>query len=359
MLMNALSRRDFLKLSVFGVAGLLSPDLTGLIGSTGFLDPHKDPSGRPDDFPPDQQGRVTSVIQWVYDRPSFSGQRVKMYWRDLVLPITNVTISEDDQDSHNRVWYEIGAEGFAHSANLQPVRTLLNQPVLDIPSTGALAEVTVPYTDALKEARRNARVGYRMYYASVHWVTGAVTDSEDGRVWYQVLDDKWKLSYYAPAEHLRLLPDEELVPLSPEIAEFNKRIEVRLAEQLLLAYEYDNPVFVTRVSTGAALRMGTYYTPRGLFMTYYKRPTRHMAAGDITASGFDLPGVPWVMYITEGGISLHGTYWHNDFGRPRSHGCINLTPAAAKWLYRWTTPVVAKGQEFAYKSKGTQVLIQD
>ena len=49
--------------------------------------------------------------------------------------------------------------------------------------------------------------------------------------------------------------------------------------------------------------------------------------------------------------------WHNDFGRPRSHGCINLTPQSAKWLYRWTTPVVKPIDQFAFKSKGTRVEI--
>jgi lipoprotein-anchoring transpeptidase ErfK/SrfK len=83
-----------------------------------------------------------------------------------------------------------------------------------------------------------------------------------------------------------------------------------------------------------------------------------MAAGDLAASGFDLPGVPWVLYITKSGISFHGTYWHNDFGRPRSHGCINLTPQAAKWLYRWTLPTVAPGKELAYGYVGTRVEIK-
>jgi hypothetical protein len=341
--MDAFSRRDFLKLSGLGLAGVFAPPF---IGSGGGL-------------PVDLQGRVAAGIQWVYDRPSFEGQRVKMYWRDLLLPITDVTISEDDPEAHNRVWYEIGAEGYSHSANLQPVRTILNSPVTDIPRQGRLAEVTVPYSDALKEPMRSAPTGYRLYYETVHWVMGVTSSPEDGRIWYNVLDDKWNVTYYAPAEHLRLLPDEELAPLSPEIPDYEKRIEIRLDDQLLLAYEDERPVFVTRVSTGAVLRSGTYYTPRGLFTTYYKRPTRHMAAGDITASGFDLPGVPWVMYITDGGISLHGTYWHNDFGRARSHGCINLTPADAKWLYRWTTPAVPQGRQFTVGRGGTQVLIRD
>jgi lipoprotein-anchoring transpeptidase ErfK/SrfK len=84
-----------------------------------------------------------------------------------------------------------------------------------------------------------------------------------------------------------------------------------------------------------------------------------MAAGDLAASGFDLPGVPWVQYITPSGISFHGTFWHNDFGRPRSHGCINLSMSAAKWLYLWSSPQVAVQKEFSFGGIGTQVEIME
>jgi len=172
-----------------------------------------------------------------------------------------------------------------------------------------------------------------------------------------VLDDKWNKLYYAPGEHIRIIPDNELAPLSTNIPDADKKIQVRLNDQLVFAYENGNPVFVTRAATGETFSNGVYSTPTGSFMTYHKRPTRHMAAGDITANGFDLPGVPWVMYITEAGISLHGTYWHNDFGHPKSHGCVNLTPAAAKWFFRWTSPVVKPNEQFAYRDKGTLVEI--
>ncbi|MEP7355900.1 MAG: L,D-transpeptidase, partial [Anaerolineales bacterium] len=70
-----------------------------------------------------------------------------------------------------------------------------------------------------------------------------------------------------------------------------------------------------------------------------KRPTRHMAGDDFAADDFfDLPGVPWVSYFHWWGVSIHGTYWHNDYGRPRSHGCVNLRPEDAKWVFRWSTP---------------------
>ena len=108
----------------------------------------------------------------------------------------------------------------------------------------------------------------------------------------------------------------------------------------------------------AYYRVGTYTTPKGFFITYYKRPSRHMAAGDIAANGFDLPGVPWVQYITESGISFHGTFWHNDFGRPHSHGCINLSIIRPQnGLYRWTSPQVSMNKEFSSGGVGTNVEI--
>jgi lipoprotein-anchoring transpeptidase ErfK/SrfK len=341
---RAVTRRDFLKLSGFGLLGLMlpAPSLQAL----------QDPLGS-------VSGRVASPVLWTYDRPSNEGERVKMYWRDLILPITGITVNEEDTEAYNRVWYQVGKDAFVYSGSIQPVRTLLNKPTLGIPSTGRLAEVTVPYTDAFTQPDPQSQVGYRIYYETVHWVMSAAKSPADGEIWYEILDDKWEVTYHVPGAHLRLIPDSELAPLSPDIPDDKKRIEVHLDDQYLVAYEYETPVFMTRVATGAVLRVGTYYTPRGLFTTYHKRATRHMAAGDITASGFDLPGVPWVMYFTESGISLHGTYWHNDFGHPRSHGCINLSPQAAKWLFRWTAPYAPPRDEFTYKSPGTALLIQD
>lgn len=342
---DPLSRRDFLKLGTAGLLGLFAPFpdyARALEGAAG-----------------DMSGRITAKTLWAYDRPTFNANKIKMYWRDLIIPITNVTINEEDTEDYNRLWYQAGTLGYFYSGFVQPVRTLLNTPVLSVPPTGRLAEVSVPFTDALESPGPGAKVGYRIYYDTVHWVTAAIKSPVDGAIWYQIVDDKWKLLYYVPGAHLRLLSDEELAPLSPDVPPDAKRIEVHLNEQYLVACEHDVPIMTTRVATGAVLRVGTYYTPRGLFLTYHKRATRHMAAGDITASGFDLPGVPWVMYFTESGISLHGTYWHNDFGHPRSHGCVNLPVQAAKWLFRWSIPSVPPQQEFAFGSVGTRLLIDD
>ena len=302
------------------------------------------------------QGRVVDRTIWSYETPNFKAKRKKIYWRDLVIPITNTAIG-DDESAHNRVWYEAADGGYVYSGSVQPVRTILNQSQ-PISLKGALGEISVPFTDVLESLEPNAKVIYRLYYETVHWVTASAVSAVDGSTWYVLLDDKYKAYYHVRAEHVRLIPTEELAPLSPNIPNADKRIEVRLNDQLVLAYEKNNLVYATRSSTGRQLRSGTYTTPDGEYITFHKRPTRHMATGDIASNGFDLPGVPWVLYITKKGISFHGTYWHNDYGRPRSHGCINLTPQAAKWLFRWTTPTVPSDKEFVYGVVGTRVDIK-
>jgi hypothetical protein len=354
-----LSRRDFLSLGILGL-GLfvpisrrpsrylpwsLPPRLTPYEAVENALQAQT--------LSPDQQGRVLDTYINVYDTPTFSGQRVNTYWRDRVLPITHVTIGSPE-DSHNLVWYRISDEGYAHSGTIQPVRTLLNPVITSLPEGGALAEITVPFTDARHEPGTNQRVAYRYYYGTTHWVISLETLS-NGETWYRILDDKWEYIYYALTAHLRILPPEELVPLSPDIPPANKRLEVHIPDQVLIAYEFDEPVFVTRVATGAVFRNGVFSTPLGRYMTFHKRGSRHMAAGNLAANGYDLPGVPWNSYITQEGIAFHGTYWHNNFGRPRSHGCINLTTQAARWLYLWTIPPVAPTDQYAYEQVGTPV----
>ena len=340
---SALSRRDFLKLAGYGMLGLSLPDLPRSLFTQTYYS--------------DLQGRVIEKSLWMFDEPSLSSNRVEMFWRDLVIPLTGAAISED-ANAHNRVWYEVDGKGFVYSGAVQPVSTVLNQPVSEVPPNGVLGEITVPFTDAHEEPDAATKVAHRLYYETVHWIT-KTTVGADGETWYRLLDDKWDLYYYIPGRYMRIIPGDELTPLSPEIPEEEKLIRVNLPQQLVLAYEGSRLVFAARVSTGGQFRDGRWTTPQGQFITSYKRPTRHMAAGDIASNGFDLPGVPWVLYITESGISFHGTYWHNDYGRPRSHGCINMTPQASKWLYRWTLPTVERGKQFAYEYFGTKVLISE
>jgi len=79
----------------------------------------------------------------------------------------------------------------------------------------------------------------------------------------------------------------------------------------------------------------------------------------MSGPGYYLPNVPYVMYFYKG-YSLHGTYWHNNFGTPMSHGCVNMRTEEAKWLFEWTTPAVPEGAYQAYSTEtdpGTLVVI--
>ena len=333
---DSLSRRDFLKLGSLGILGLFIPPMEG-------IRPKLD----------NQQGRVIYNSIQVYDQPSREGKVTKQFWVDSVIPITEVTIGFGEP-AYNRVWYQIGDLGYAHSGGIQPVRTYIQEPVSNIPRGGQLAEVSVPYTDGRWEPGNRQKVAYRFYYETTYWVI-ALVYADDGSPWYQILDDKWELSLYAPAHHIRLIPDSELTTLSPDTPPEAKKLVVQTQEQVVVAYEWDRPVFVARAATGAEFSNGKFYTPQGRHKTFHKRPSRHMAAGNLAYNGYDLPGIPWVCYITERGIAFHGTYWHNDYGRPRSHGCINLTPQAAKWIYRWTLPAVPPNEQKMYNEFATRV----
>lgn len=333
---QALTRQDFLKISGAGLLSLLLP--INLISQV---------------LPPEEQGRVLENGVPLYDIPSYQGKALQKFWKDTVIPITEATVG-DSEPAHNRVWYSVKGEGFVHSGSIQPVRTQLNPVVAEIPESGILTEVSVPFTDAHWRPDKKHSVAYRLYYETTHWINGLFYD-QAGQPWYRIIEDKWKLRYYAPASHLRIVPAEELLPLSADLPPFAKRLEVNTPEQVIIAYEWDQPVYMAKAATGAKFSNGNFATPPGRHITAHKRPSRHMAAGNLAYNGYDLPGVPWISYITESGISIHGTYWHNNFGRPRSHGCINLSPKAAKWVYLWTLPEVPPGEQTIDENFGTIV----
>jgi lipoprotein-anchoring transpeptidase ErfK/SrfK len=110
-------------------------------------------------------------------------------------------------------------------------------------------------------------------------------------------------------------------------------IQVNLAKQRVIAWDGDRWVDAMIVSTGK----DSTPTPTGVYEIYVKHRETRMRGDD-----YDISDVPHVMYFT-GGYGFHGAYWHNSFGTPVSHGCVNLAPDKAKWLYNFATvgtPVV-------------------
>jgi hypothetical protein len=124
-------------------------------------------------------------------------------------------------------------------------------------------------------------------------------------------------------------------------------IDVSLVNQSLVLYDGATPVFATLISTGAGTGHGT---PQGLWRIYTKHLSSRMESpgkpaekdGDKPDAPYRVDDVPWVQYFA-GGFALHAAYWHDDFGQPRSHGCVNLSPRDAQWLFGHTSPSVPQG----------------
>jgi len=336
-----LSRRDFLRVSAASLMGLAMPGLRPVV-------PHLWEATE------GQFGRVLIDGAQVRASSSAESAQVDMLAFDEIVSVKRAVVG-DGWLSYNRVWYEIPDRGFIHSAFVQPVRDRPQAPLRSVSPRGVLTEISVPFVDAFSEPDDDSDWLFRLYFESTHWVVGAVKDGA-GRWWYSIHDDRVGVHYFAPGSAFRVIQPSELTPISPTVPPADKHIEVSLSEQWIKCFEGHRQVFTAKVSTGMALPDGSYFTPEGEFDTFRKRASRHMLAGD-RLNGYDLPGVPWVSYFTSEGLALHGTYWHNEFGAARSHGCVNLASASAKWVYRWTMPVVPPDEIDLWADSGTKVVI--
>jgi len=118
---------------------------------------------------------------------------------------------------------------------------------------------------------------------------------------------------------------------APAVSYGNRWIDVNLTTQRLTAYENNTAVYNALISSGAY----PYLTVTGQFQIYLRYQAQDMNGYRL---GYDyyLPNVPYVQYFYRD-FALHGTYWHNNFGTPMSHGCVNLSTPDAQWIYGWST----------------------
>ena len=289
-------------------------------------------------------GRVASESMSVYKEPSEKSQILFQQYFNKLLNIYDQVISEDGP-GYNPVWYRVWG-GYVHSAFVQPVRNQLNPLVQKFPSQGSLMELTVPLSQSfLIKSGNNWQPSFILYYGSTHWVFGII-EGPDGQPYYEIHDALLTVSYYVPAEHLRLVEPSELTPIHPEISPQEKRIKISIDFQTLYAYENKDLIKEFKISTGlpnTSINPDVIPTdtPKGNHIIQNKRPSVHMGDGTLRSDeeAYELPGVPWVSYFEPTtGVAIHGAYWHNNFGVTMSHGCVNMRPEDAKWIYRWTTP---------------------
>lgn len=345
------SRRSFLKLSALSITSLAFSSFRTILPP----EDKEEPVGI---------GRVTTSIIHVYTEPSFRSERLGRRQRDQLLSILE-EIRSPHGPLYNPLWYRI-VGGFVHSGYLQRVEDAhLNSPLSRLPEGGQLGELTVPIAQSyLKTGDSGWQPLYHHYFTSNYWITH-IEEGPDGQPWYGLTDDRLKVIYYVPAAYLRPIPEAEITPLSPYVPEENKKIVVSLERQTLVAYEDDQEVFRASLSSGLPSRGPTINgiptdTPTGNFNVSLKMPSRHMGNGELTNAfaPAEYPGVPWVSTFHVTGVGFHGTYWHNNFGTRMSSGCINLRNEDAKWIYRWTTPMINNGEWYRL-GRGTLIKVTD
>jgi lipoprotein-anchoring transpeptidase ErfK/SrfK len=346
--MSTLSRRDFLKLG--GLA----------LGTLAFAPSVKFPLG----FDDGSLVRVATTSVSVYKEPSDESAIVGTWYRDELVHIYEEVKGLNGEPKTNPIWYRVWG-GYMHRAHLQKVKILYNKPMESLAEgTRQLVEVTVPFTQAYQHTNRYGwQPNLRLYYESVHWID-AIGEGPDGIPWYRVFDASGV--YHVSSLHVRPIPHEDLSPISPDLPSEAKRIEVNLTTQMLTALEYDKPVFEAKIASGvtSVRKPGqiSTITPVGDFRVFEKKPAVHMGNGNLFAEvdDYELPGVPWTMYFTEHGHAFHGTYWHDNFGTPMSHGCVNMRTSEARWLFRWALPAYPADKyatEYYVRDYGTPIRI--
>jgi hypothetical protein len=192
----------------------------------------------------------------------------------------------------------------------------------------------------------NLRSGPGEEYPSVlHLRTGMVLKVEGvvhgaTRDWYKIeLDSEVRYpervttDWYVAADVVALFSDDGDHQLEKGSATTTKHIVVDRSEQMLYSYDGEALFMQTPISTGLEFTP----TPRGTFTVYKMTPSRYMQGPlpGVSDQYYDLPGVPWNLYFTKGGAVIHGAYWHDHFGIPWSHGCVNVPLEQAKKLYLW------------------------
>lgn len=209
------------------------------------------------------------------------------------------------------------------------------------PANLSAQQLPIGYGYALDKipARRSPDINARPFgYYSKGCLVRYIPSDQPG--WGYVIQDTQLLyprrprahgNIYVPLEMLDLLTYERALPL-PFAAGEQRVIEVSLSDQHLWAWTNGQLFLETPVSTG---RKG-YATPTGTFTIKRKRWSRYMQGVD-ESGPWDIPFIPTVQYI-RGAVAIHGTYWHTNFGRRMSHGCINVPISEALQLYRFTAP---------------------
>lgn len=361
-----ITRRDFLRLSGIGLAGLgaLAFNRDKTFNYEALSSPKRLPQ-----FPASPIiGRVVDPGIDLRSRPTNDpnlNTSVAKLGADTLVEWNREVLGNVIGGLNNQRYVET-PQGYIYSSVLQPTRNLPNTPIVEMPagSPGFWAEVTVPYVDLTHDGVVASpwlqdHIVYnfppRLYYGQVVWMDQV--RNTNGFPEYRWNEDAghgygygaYGEFFWADGAAFKILTDADIAPINQDIDPKEKRIDVDLDYQTLSCYEGNTEVFFCRISSGLKYDPETgglsdkLATPVGNLFTHWKIISLNMTAGSFQ-SGYSTPAVPWSTMISGDGIAIHGAFWHNAFGEKRSHGCINVTPEDAKWIFRWTTPYISTAQ---------------
>lgn len=335
---KSLSRRDFLKLSALGLGAMaFRPATQMLSGISNQLSEG------------DRIGRVCYSVN-LRLKPDVDSRSLSTLYEDQLIVWKREVVGKLPAGLLNRKWIET-PDGYVYMGGIQPVKNLPNIAMATLPegSAGFWAEVTVPFVDIVQDNGPAASPWLqevklpRLYFSQIVFID-AIRTSSEGKILYHVKEPfgSYGDTFWALGEAFRPITRDEITPISPDVEE--KRIDVNIPRQILSCYEGNREVFFCRVSSGAKYDaygkpVDNWATPLGPQPIWRKLVSIHMSGGT-TGSGWDTPGIGWTSLFNGEGVAIHSTFWHNNFGMPVSHGCVNVAPEDAKWIFRWTSPNV-------------------
>jgi len=373
-----LSRRDFLKIAGAGLGALAFNPLK--LKEFPLVLPQ---------FPVGERlGRVFSMID-VRSEPSINAPSVNVLYDDAVVVWEQEVVTSGAKDPNliNQRWVKT-PDGFIYADNVQPVKNLPNTPLTAIPDgkPGFWAEVTLPYADMVLDGPAISphikflvenNYPIRLYYSQAVWID-QIAQGDGGAILYRFNENGGRPAgltgggygdmLWGEGSAFRPLTPEDLEYIHPDVDPALKKVVVDRTEnyQTLSCYEGNEEVYFCRVSTGQyrdvyGNPVTEYLTPLGEHTTWRKAISIHMSGGT-TGTGYDTPAVSWTTLFSGDGYAIHAAFWHNKFGVPRSHGCVNCRPEDAKWIFRWTTPLTSLEQgDIAIEglTNGTHVIVQE
>lgn len=339
-----LTRREFLLSAGYGLGGLALGGRGGSIGRQ--------------DFPESERlGRVVRRGLELKLRPDPTSPTLDVLPEDSVVAWLREVVGQAPLYQVNRRWVET-PNGYVYASWVQPVESSPNLPLASLPEAewgkGLWVEVSVPYVDLVLEnppprspwikLKLEQGLSARLYYSQIVWLDKIESD-EDGNTLYRLSEPYGSYGdvFWARAEAFRPVSPDELEPIRPEVEP--KRIVVDNSRQTLSCYEGATEVYYCTVSTGMKFDpqgepLERSSTPSGVHPIWRKLVSVHMSGGT-TGGGWDLAGVGWTTLFVGNGVAIHSTFWHNNFGVPMSRGCVNARPQDAKWVFRWTKPIVS------------------